>query len=67
MSPTTVVDAVQGGRVAARMTFPTAQGRSAFTLTLPAGTYELRLPGLAVRAPVAKVQTHVIFPDPKCT
>ena len=49
------------------MTFPTAQGRSAFTLTLPAGTYELRLPGLAVRAPVAKVQTHVIFPDPKCT
>jgi hypothetical protein len=68
--PMLTVTATQGGRVAARKDFVTNERQHAFSLTLPAGSYELRLSKLVSKAKrvsvLADKTTRVSFPFGGC-
>lgn len=69
LAPTATIEAYRSGRLVSKTTFPASDEHRTYTLTLPAGSYELRMSG---RNYTLKVQvrgaskTRADWPQPGC-
>jgi hypothetical protein len=69
LAPTATIKVYRGGQLVSTTTFPASSEHRSYTLTLPAGEYELRMPDrnylLKVQVkPASKTQSD--WPQPQC-